>query len=596
MSFHKKLCTKFLIVLFLTAPFAGHTFSSSSFRSSQHSIPNFLGQPSGGGTEDIMNVSLGAGGESFLGCNGFNFQDMMFANFDISDIGTKLENYFTTAISTWLLTHIYSSPALSALFDSMEAFGNARVSLLQSRCDINEIKTKAKSIAQQRCIEKHGEGTDAYRDCLGGGDIGKIRDSLNEVMNSLEFNGSLHQVLNMESVCGSNYNPSSDQYECPALLFVPDIRWGTGTESGNKRSKPALSGGVVVDTIAAESLGVFEAQTSAPLGNFKYSRNVAKLNQLYDECVRSNNCRRLGSLTASVDDGLSGVDKKAVAAKAPLLEHIKPEAALFAGPDDEDAGTDGTSYVKYNCEGENSGTPQCEFKQFTNCSYENPMAAWNEYLAYIASRDDVKELSASDREALREHTSKGLDELLGDLDIGTLDPDGSEVYKKLMTSNAASVGDLMRVAYGCVYNHHINVSVPMLIEMRAFPVEERDAILRAASNRIAALSTELILRFMKHKMLVAYADLAYGNRAPDSMPEGASSITEGGEAGESEMPQHVLEAVKLTADMFENQIAALRASQDAQKSFGDVIGGIQSSMERSRLRESARDAVIPEPF
>lgn len=171
-----------------------------------------------GAAVDIVDINLGFEADSILGCSGVDIGGLIQNTFNVGDIGSEFSNYLQTTLAKEALTLVYSSPAVSAVLDGLKAVGHARASILQEKCDANEIMANARnrrlrSEGYQKCIAEHDQ---VYCDSPDN-----LSSYITDVSQSQRWSGTLHDFLCDEST-----------QNCDWLKMMPNFAYDLGENQG----------------------------------------------------------------------------------------------------------------------------------------------------------------------------------------------------------------------------------------------------------------------------------------------------------------------------------------------------------------------------
>ena len=174
-------------------------------------------QSSGGG--DLVHASVNGGGNLDLGCGSLNIFDYMKTVFNVSDIATQLKAALQTMLAKMLLTYMMSIPIIAAAFDTLNAILDARFSMFQQSCNLDEIRAKAKQTVIADCIKQNG--TAATVQCQEQAD--PMKSFISNSLKSLGANMSMFDKdpirAMQDQFCDPKYDSSSSKQD-PACLFM----------------------------------------------------------------------------------------------------------------------------------------------------------------------------------------------------------------------------------------------------------------------------------------------------------------------------------------------------------------------------------------
>jgi hypothetical protein len=570
---------------------SGSNGNSSYYRSRGFDfgdIPGFSGGFQTGGTETILEAGFNGGsGGDFLGCSGINMFDFLETTFNMGEIVDNFTQYMKTMVAKWALTQLFSSPQLAAIFDTLQAFGNARLDMFKASCDIGEIKEEARRSFIEYCVEKQGGTTKARAQCEQNYDKGSsdvIMEAANKYLNFQAANSNLQDVLNRTNFCGqgevSTGRPASAS--CALSALVPQMRLcisgGTKSSSFNTCGDINASGAQMADQIIGYPLlmtaahNIFGAAVFRPIFG-KVEDVTGQVGRDQAEFSRRNQLAK--GATGQPLNILPNGNNTTAAATMFFDYDLAPVA--FAQSSGNTGGT---------------GKEEAEatiksFKKFMQCSQDDPFADLKGFIAQVNSDWNVN-IDTSDLERIPEEMQKKISEMVN------IDPaiDGAR-FSKLTQQDLPATAMLLDTAIRCVFNHQIHLSVDTMLELQLLGVEQKGAYFNAAANRAAYLVTEVVMRFVKHKIYEAHVQLASNPKPPIyySEPNCNGRILNGSEIGNPDTDKYqcneenweyqagVLEAVLTMAKMIENQIQALQAIKEERDTFAEISARI------ARLRQ-----------
>ena len=180
-------------------------------------IPGAADVGSGVERSDIIDVNAGIDVGGVLGCSGIDLRSMIQNTFEVGNIGDEFKDYLKNTLATEALSLLYSQPGVSQVLDGMKAIGHARASILQERCNANEIMAdvtnqRLRSEAYSACIQEKSP-----TECQGEDGL---REYLERVSQSNRWSGDLHQ-----HIC-----PEGDG----ACAFIPNFTYDVGGGGGKE--------------------------------------------------------------------------------------------------------------------------------------------------------------------------------------------------------------------------------------------------------------------------------------------------------------------------------------------------------------------------
>ena len=191
------------------------------------------GAPDAGGgavRRDIVNVNSGIDVGGVLGCSGIDLKGMIKNTFEVGDLAGEFKDYLKNTLATEALSLLYSQPGVSQVLDGMKAIGHARASILQERCNANEIladvtNQRLKSEAQALCLK---ENDNSVADCEGGA----LGEYVERIAASKRWSGTLHDHL-----CSEENSTACD--------FIPNFTYDVGAGTGQDIPPPYSSDDII---------------------------------------------------------------------------------------------------------------------------------------------------------------------------------------------------------------------------------------------------------------------------------------------------------------------------------------------------------------
>ena len=191
---------------------------------------------------EIINARLDVGAKGILGCDGLSLQGLVDNQLGglggISDLSKDLAEAAKTALFRESITRVLANPQVASVLENMQAFGHARIELLQKRCNASEIfadvtNKRLETDAMQRCVKETGNmEVCQQRDTL--------EDYLEETIKDEKWSGTLHNHL-----CSSETDEG-----CDWLTLIPNHRTSVADDGSEKSTSPALMKGRGVSNMA----------------------------------------------------------------------------------------------------------------------------------------------------------------------------------------------------------------------------------------------------------------------------------------------------------------------------------------------------------
>jgi hypothetical protein len=536
-----------------------------------------------------------------LGCSTMDYHASMITSLNNNE--TDIEEYVDSPMGTFMLTTLLNSPAIAATFNSVEAFGAKRVQLMQDRCQAmqSDATVSAEGMmrwqALQACVAANTEAAAggstgvssmnrrsdseavavamAYRACLYGSQgqedrfgtdpieafgasvsPGSVAASLEGAMKEdvLEFDGdtpslwtgTLFHALRNTAFCEMDGAESGDSpdvdttlaHHCSIMAMIPNVRWCAGSEMMDRSC--------LNDSKVRLSRATFTPQQVFDLLYAFTDREVS----YRDQFARS--------LVGRAGEGVAiEIAKKGETLYSPMVLRPASEAIVGGRAD--------------------------EVRLFTGCLANGATALGTaeDFSTYITRaianstnlRDDLPVsfnpdltlagLQSELETAIPVPTTFAMNDIL-DLSPGgevgsqrsaTVSPDGSGgMY------NVGTFGWLAANATRCVMKHQMRLTLMDHIKIGQLPQEERVGALLAVRMNIAQLSTELLYRFLKEKLMFAQLDMQNG----------------GSVSSRRATPPHVLASLETLVKIIEGQIETMQTLKSSQHTMSGLLSNIRS--------------------
>lgn len=581
-----KSITLALFVAIFCAFGATQTYSQSYGSTNSYDYgyaPFEPGEITNGGEVTIMEVNLGLNGEGILGCSGLNLDGMVegvMQMMDLEEVGDMMVNYVQTNLANYLLTQIYSSPALAAIFDSLEAFGNARVSMLQARCNANEIKATAKEergIAQKRCLDNATSDSERAN-CLN--DVEEMLKNVKEVLQMPGSNGTLHDMVKGSTLCGARpptttdsgsvVTGSEDINNCPMLGLIPNFKWCSGDEcdaSGSDSEEAAVPANAIFHKGAEQSgaatksdaAGIESVLTKLHEKNETYSNSVEKAKHAI--AVRKF---LTGRLTAADFEGLD-------LSAANSTEDSAPEGAASEGA---------ASTLVSGLDTSGLDASSLGLAEFMNCTdmsmtprHMRTFYAQAKALGVtIPTEDELKQRAGE----IQTHEQK----------IGLSSGAGTTYGLDSLTEEQKGIDALVQTAVRCVRNHVFSPMpsdyVNLVLRDGGADSGEGLALYNGIALETSYLATEYVLRYLKSRLMVIEAtrlnDAESGAGETKARPgkdaDGNTTNKNINADDYNKLPSHVIARLQIIIASIDNKIEMMRRTHDAQRSMTGIMASL----------------------
>ena len=267
---------------------------------------NIPGVQGGGsdGAQEIVDVSAGIDAGGVLGCSGLDLGGMIQNTLDVGDLAGEFQDYLKNTLATEALSLLYSQPGVSQVLDGLKAVGHARASILQEKCNANEIMADAtnqrlKSEAQDLCLEDTG----SMVECEGEADLAPYIEQLEE---SKRWSGTLH-----DHICPED----EDGNRSATCKFIPNFSYDVGAKSG-RGSEAGFKDKQVRDSARSSAFNCLQtrAERASLLAQEKgyacarqlLGTGAVKLSCKGDFTMPNNDCRGAGAPTGGTGAGGTG--------------------------------------------------------------------------------------------------------------------------------------------------------------------------------------------------------------------------------------------------------------------------------------------------
>ncbi|HEX2859123.1 MAG TPA: hypothetical protein VHP58_02880 [Alphaproteobacteria bacterium] len=178
--------------------------------------PGFFGGNQSAGRVNVFNVSAAAGNSTnFLGCGGIGIFNFSKLTFNANNVIDQLKSSMQTMLAKQLLTTAMSIPQVSAIFDTLNAFGNARFDLFNQSCNLNQIKKDARDAVIKKCVADGGDQTTCQNNWDSQANAGKwLKDAMKNLCGFQNFNQSTRAPMCKDDSGNAVSN-------CALMAFMP---------------------------------------------------------------------------------------------------------------------------------------------------------------------------------------------------------------------------------------------------------------------------------------------------------------------------------------------------------------------------------------
>ncbi len=618
---HKSILTA-ILVSFISIFIVHHSYAQSRSQridtstmngykySNMFNLPGKI-NTSGNGEVELFNAGFDGKIDttSILGCNGINLKESfnsVIGGLTAAEITDQIKNYFTTGMAQYLLTQVYSSPAIAAIFDSLEAFGNARVSMSQQRCNATQARADGKKAvikanAVDRCV-KDGNTRDA---CLAGdGEI--LVFYIEEEVEEKSINGKEEANASLYDVLGEDFFEGND-----LKFFIPDFKACAGLVKRCSFDPKKKSKGVNQEVVGEIS----KATTGAYASTFTY---VAKLlDGIYGESTIDENIMLLNP-SASTQPNIIIADMEERSFSNPFISNIQLDINSFAAPGDFNI----NNAVEGSNLPDNPGDDKDEYPGgfeilnrvapvnfIKKANPNDPDTLHEEFVKFINCRsvkfgknvaDFFKKVDVNNQFVLKEDQIYSID-LSGvegmDLTNGNTYADAMAAADNNDNNSSAITNDqalsLIGISSACVYNQNMSVNPADYFKLARMGAETSSAVIAALSDQVSFLSVEIVLRFIKNKLLETASSGVFKSSKPASCvkkdAQGNLTDTSDCEEGTRDtattsslrpLPPQVLTAINMVVESIDNKIATLKAVKKAERTFAQMMDRFYEEDER----------------
>ena len=514
---------------------------------------------SNAGSVLIKAANVGFDMSAAIGCGGIDLEGAfkgMIDGLDPAAITQQVKDYFTTGLANYLLTQVYSSPALAAIFDSLEAFGNARVSMMQQKCmSLPELEAAGAEAWAARnganeCVKTETAKGESGAACFDDAKPEFLKGFVNDAGKDSNMATSLYTVLGIDS---SN----------TIANFLPDFKFCT--KSGGRCSYDNK-------TKKEEKLSPSEQLTVARGGA---AAQATVVHGVVAYVVHSKGADAVREKMAALED--NGVYQNLMVADVnersftnPFISNIMLDVADIAVSAPTEAGNKYSqawvdlskvmpSLVKTE--------EDKDFARFINCTS-------SDFALDITRIIDTLETPTNIRFAVGNSL---VSPNAGDkFNFPVVAPTYYDMLDHIETLNgtakenaetAINGANLLGIAVGCVYNHNMHMHPSDYVDLVEMGESKANGVISGISEQISFLAVETVLRYMKHKLLDSTA--AGVMQVPEIDPMTNQPVKE-----VVPISQQVLMAVNMVADDMENRIRTLKAVRDAQQTFSDMMAEV----------------------
>lgn len=207
------------------------------------------------GEREIIDFRSEVDAGGVLGCDGLDLDaiidNQMGGLGGISDLSEQLAEAAKTALFRESITRVLANPQVASVMENMQAFAHARISILQEKCNANEIyadvtNKRLESEAMQRCVRETGN----METCQN---TDKMNDYLEDVVKDEKWSGSSHQHLCKGGI----------ENNCDWLSLIPNRITAIGDNTPTDMVPPMLNALDVSNMAAGYAVEVINERVQA---------------------------------------------------------------------------------------------------------------------------------------------------------------------------------------------------------------------------------------------------------------------------------------------------------------------------------------------
>lgn len=256
----------------------------------EYAAPGWWGGPDTSGRVNVFEVDFDSRvGVDLFGCSGIGLFDFMKTTFNLNNITQQLKDSMKTILAKTLITTAMSVPQIASIFDTLNAFGNARFDIFQASCNMNDIRKDAMEMYKERCmadgmsaVECEEKYTSQSKNLLA-----KVSEEMSAQIKESENANEVMRSMFCEDQDGK-YNPKSQT--CGIMNFLPqfqiciDSSVGGGCKGTYGKTNPAMAFAGIINAGMIAAGGVFKTmdgmtaqldQTLFPMSSRKAAADCA---------------------------------------------------------------------------------------------------------------------------------------------------------------------------------------------------------------------------------------------------------------------------------------------------------------------------------
>ncbi len=555
-----------------------------------------------------VNVSGEAGGD-LLGCSGIDLFSFSDISFNMSNIMDNFAQHLKSVVAKNLMSSLLQSPQIMSIFSDIQALGSMRFDMFNESCDVGEIKKAAKQMFVDRCVAKAGGKDDAKVLCQtqydkeSRGIIKKLSDKYQKKLT--ETGGNITETLR-PAICGTE--------GCALMTLLPQMRVCTvlnftevceGVNTTQTGEAPFSSSRLAqVMRTAGFEIGAF---IGSGVGQLKKIFTDKELEYaLYVQASTTQTSEEVNAELAAPWVNPDNIGSATGAFGAGIIPRDKPTNKTDTTWINPDTGMVGTNnqLTPENTSENVKNDDVSEFKKFLHCSNDaDPLTGYKSYLATLKREypdrmkgNNVGQTASNSKmakliEEAQSFKNTTVDEFIdweknkySEIIATANAANNMDKTKRLAAQDLPQLDKLLKTATTCIFNHYIHINVDTFLQLSKLKPADQIAYIKSSSQRMAYLGTEMLLRFMKQKILQGYVTMATTpligaeevpkDTTSKEVPKDTTSEEEG-----FPVPQEFLDGVKAMADMVENRIKALQAVRKERDTFAEITERIDKILK-----------------
>ncbi len=503
---------------------------------------SFYGGNYGGTTALEIGFKTNAG-SNFLGCAGVGLFDYLQTTFNASNIIDQLKTNMQTMLAKTLLTTAMSVPQISAIFDTLNAFGNAKFDLFKQSCDMSSIRKDAKEMYMSRCT------ADGKNPATCDEEWGKGSSFANsDIMKSIQGLICQKENVNEGSVRGVAC-PSGGS--CPIMAMLPQMRinlGGKGLNCGTKfygSKDPMMSiQGMLNGVAGALTAPVLSKVDEAwrQFGGLTRSQKELAVREAVAKCSANATC---GSSSGSA------------AAKSPVFLADKPLVTVRFAGDDPTSPSSESDLVK-------------EFKTYMGCPEPEKSKG------FMLFNQTMIEMSKYSESGGGSYTPSDMGEFF---DTSSLDKNMSASLGALYANDMKSLVQMIDIAAKCTLNTVNFIDPSLRLELEKGEDGNADVLADLKSSTViwSYLVTNAVGQFTINKANLVAAHLS--NKSLSKSETVSSTAVATGEKEDNPGAEETSIAFDKGLEVLKDELRRMRETIETSEAWAKFRGNV---LERNR--------------